>query len=121
MEHPETVLCFSQQQAPAKPQNQNHSTAAQHSTPLSPPSTSNPHQEPSKQKGSEEPGVSEDGHTGHTALATDTRELKGSESAQHWCLTPHCSPGPVTHKVTSKGAPQSTIAASDIPVTKGEE
>lgn len=91
---------------------------------FSPPSF-HPHQtltvSPAKQMRSEEAGVSEDGHAGHAALATDTRELKRSESARHQRLTPHCSPVPVTHKVTSKGAPQSTITASDIPVTKGEE
>lgn len=66
----------------------------------------------SKQTRSKEPGVSEDGHA--------ARELKQYEDCQapasHFPLlaSPYDS-------VTSKGAPQSAIAASDFLVTRGEE
>lgn len=67
----------------------------------------------SKQMRSKEPGVSEDGHA--------ARELKQYEECQAPAPTSHCLPAPVTHKVTSKGAPQSAITGSDFLATRGEE
>lgn len=136
-QHPYSTLswcsAYLQQQALAKPDRmgmiKSHCTAAQPSTPLVScillSSSLHPHQTLSrsllKQMRSEEPHVSKDVHTACVALATNTRELKRSDSAGHQHLLPHRLAAPVTHHVTSEGAPQSTVTASDFPVTREEE